>query len=92
LITFIPGDPSGGSEEAEMNEKKDQVPAEGEGNHEADRRYREDTKRFVDSGRVAEAAQEAKRALDEGGEDLKAAEKEGRSRAAEEDPEVTKGT
>jgi hypothetical protein len=73
-----------------MGDRKDQVPAQGEGNHEADRRYREDTERFIASGKVDEAAQEAKRALVEEGEELEAAEAEGRSRVAEEDPEVKK--
>ena len=66
-----------------------EVPAVGEGNHEADRRYREDTKRFVESGGVDAAAREAKRAVEEDGDALAAAEKEGRSHVAEEDPEVT---
>jgi hypothetical protein len=65
------------------------APDRGEGNHEADRRYREDTKRFVESGGVPEAAREAKRALHEDGEELEAAEEKGRSRIAEEDPEVS---
>lgn len=62
----------------------------GEGDHEADRRYREDTERFIASGRVDEAAREARRAMEEDPEELEAAEKEGRSRIAEEDPEVKK--
>jgi hypothetical protein len=39
---------------------------------------------------VEEAAREAQRALEEEGEELEAAEQEGRSRVAEEDPEVKK--
>jgi hypothetical protein len=73
-----------------MADKKTQVPAQGEGNHEADRRYREDTERFIASGKVEEAAREAQRAVAEEGEELEAAEQEGRSRVAEEDPEVKK--
>ena len=73
-----------------MPNNKNQVPAKGEGNHEADRRYREETERFIASGRVDEAAREAQRALEEEGEELEAAEQEGRSRVAEEDPEVKK--
>ena len=68
------------------------VPEKGEGNHAADRRYRDETKRFIDSGRVGEAAEEAKRALDEDGEALAAAEEEGRSHIAEEDPQVSRRT
>jgi hypothetical protein len=61
----------------------------GEGNHEADRQYREATKRFVAGGRVEEAAEEAKRALAEDPDELEEAEEEGKARIAEEDPEVT---
>jgi hypothetical protein len=73
-----------------MSNEKNPVPDQGEGNHEADRRYREDTKRFIDSGRVEEAAREAKRAVETDGEELARAEEEGKSRIAEEDPEVRK--
>jgi hypothetical protein len=73
-----------------MPNEKDQVPAQGEGNHEADRQYREETSRFARSGKVEKAAQEAKRALEEEGEALEAAEKEGRSHVAEEDPALRK--
>ena len=62
----------------------------GEGDHEADRRYREETERFIASGRVDEAAREARRAMEEDSEELEAAEQEGRSRSAGEDPEVKK--
>ena len=64
------------------------VPEKGEGNHEADLRYREETKRFIADGKVEGAAEEAKEALEADGEALAAAEAEGRSRIAEEDPEV----
>ena len=73
-----------------MANKKDGVPGKGEGNHEADRRYREQTEEFIASGRVDEAAREAKRAVEEDAEELEAAEQEGRSRVAEEDPAVKK--
>ena len=73
-----------------MPDNENEIPATGEGNHEADRRYRDDTARFIASGKVEEAAREAQRALEEEGEELEAAEQEGRSRAAEEDPEVKK--
>ena len=71
-----------------MNRKRD-YPDKGEGNHEADRRYREQTERFIAGENVEEAAQEAKRAYEEDPESLEEAEAEGRSRAAEEDPEIT---
>lgn len=73
-----------------MPDNENEIPATGEGNHEADRRYRDDTARFIASGKVEEAAREAQRALEEEGEELEAAEQEGRSRVAEEDPEVKK--
>jgi hypothetical protein len=73
-----------------MANKRGDVPDKGEGNHEADRQYRERTKQFIDSGRVDEAAREAKRAVEEEPEELEAAEKKGRDRIAEEDPEVKK--
>lgn len=51
----------------------------GEGNVEADRRYREGVKKTLASGEVEELAEEAARALDgEEGEDLRAAEERGR--------------
>jgi hypothetical protein len=73
-----------------MPKNENRVPAGGEGNHEADRRYREETERFIASGRVDEAAREAKRAVEEDEGELEAAEKAGRARVAEEDPEVKK--
>lgn len=72
------------------NENNRPIPEKGEGNHDADRRYREETKRFIASGRVDDAAEEAKEALEADGEALAAAEDKGRARIAEEDPEVTK--
>ncbi len=59
----------------------------GEGNHDADRRYRDATKRFVDSGAVEPAAKEARRAVDNPKErkDLEDAEKIGKSHRADRD-------
>jgi hypothetical protein len=71
-----------------MPKNDNRVPAHGEGDHEADRRYREQTERFIESGRVDEAAREAKRAVEQDDGELEAAEEAGRARAAEEDPEV----
>jgi hypothetical protein len=73
-----------------MGNQNDDAPDKGEGNHKADREYRENTKRFIDSGRVDEAAQSAKRAVEQGDEELEAAEQEGRSHIAEEDPLLRK--
>ena len=57
----------------------------GEGNREADKQYREDTREFVEKGKVDKAAKDAAR--QKPGEARKAEEK-GRERAREEDPEV----
>jgi hypothetical protein len=73
-----------------MANEKQNLPEKGEGNHEADRRYREATKRFISRGDVEEAAREAQRAREVNPDELDAAEKAGRSRVAEEDPEVKK--
>ena len=53
---------------------------EGEGNRTADRKYREDVRRHVESGAVEPAAEEAKEAL-EGpeAEELQRAEEEGKT-------------
>jgi hypothetical protein len=56
----------------------------GEGDHEADARYRDETERFIAEGDVEQAAEEAKRAMADDPEELEEAEREGRSRAAEE--------
>jgi hypothetical protein len=57
----------------------------GEGNHDADRRYRDATKRFVDGGGVEPAAKEARRAIDDERErkDMEEAEKVGKSHRAD---------
>ena len=60
---------------------------QGEGDREADSRYRERARQFVDEGQVADAADAARSALD--GDEaaaLRAAEAAGKSRVAEEDP------
>ncbi|MEQ8697225.1 MAG: hypothetical protein RLT05_11770 [Bauldia litoralis] len=53
---------------------------EGEGNKSADREYRKDTRDFIDSGKVDEAAEKAKAAVEgDEAERLKKAEKIGRT-------------
>jgi hypothetical protein len=71
-------------------EHTDDVPSQGgEGDHAADRKYREGVSRFIRQGRVEEAAKEAAKALDGDEEDeLLEAEEEAASRAKEEDPEL----
>ena len=55
----------------------------GEGNHAADRRYREATETFIAEGKVAAAAREAQRAVEDEreGRELKQAEERGRAPA-----------
>lgn len=76
---------------AQVDEGKPKGPS-GEGDHEADRRYREATERFVAEGKVAPAATEAVRAVDDEREreELRRAEELGRARAKEHDPELRK--
>lgn len=62
----------------------------GEGDREADRRYRERTEKFVESGKVEEKAGDAEPGSSEEAEALKKAEDEGRARAKEKDPAVTR--
>lgn len=63
---------------------------QGEGNREAARAYNEKQQRFVEQGKVDEAAQKAKRDLEADVEkdELGRAEKEGKARAKEFDPNV----
>ena len=70
---------------------KDKVPVkggnQGEGDRESARRYNEDVRAFVESGKVKEAAEQAK------GQDpaeAEAAEKAGKERAKEFDPAETR--
>lgn len=57
----------------------------GEGDREADRHYREQTREFVESGKVDEAAEKAR---GQDPDEAKRAEEAGRKRAKEVDPEV----
>jgi hypothetical protein len=59
---------------------------QGEGNRTAARRYNEETQDFVQSGKVDEAARQARPGSAEEARDLQRAEGEGRSHAREEDP------
>lgn len=68
--------------------KRQQV--HGEGSYDASRRYNDATKRFVESGNVEKAAHAAAPATDAEALQLAAAEAEGRSRAKEEDPILTR--
>jgi hypothetical protein len=61
---------------------------QGEGNKEAAKNYNEAQQKFVKSGRVEQAAEEAEPKSKQEAEELERAEAEGLSRAKEEDPAV----
>ena len=63
----------------------------GEGNYKASRDYNERTKRFIDSGKVDDAAQDAAPQSPEEAAEMQDAEDIGRSHAKEEDPALLKG-
>jgi hypothetical protein len=58
----------------------------GEGNYKASRQYNEATKKFVESGKVEDAAREAQPDSEAEAMQMANAEAEGRRRAKEEDP------
>ena len=60
---------------------------EGDGSRSAARAYNRDQQEFVKEGRVGEAAEEARSAVEDDRRDLEKAEKEGKRHAAEHDPE-----
>jgi hypothetical protein len=62
----------------------------GEGNYKASRQYNEATKKFVESGRVDDAAREAAPHDAAEAAQMDKAEAEGRRRAKEEDPALTR--
>jgi hypothetical protein len=66
-------------------DKKEQP---GEGNREADRRYRERTRDFLESEDVEEKAREAEPSSEDEAERLKKAEEAGEEQAKEKDPSV----
>ena len=53
----------------------------GEGNYEATRQYNEATKKFVESGKVEEAAEKAKPRTQQEAKEIKDAERAGKSKA-----------
>lgn len=65
--------------------ERDKPRNQGEGDREAAKRYSEDTREFIDSGKVDEAARAAEKQDPAEGE---AAEKAGKARARELDPAV----
>ncbi len=77
-----------------MTEDKTQAAnkQQGEGDSESDRRYREDARKFVEEGKVDEAADKARNMSDEESRESLGAEEIGKSRARDEDPEVAHKT
>jgi hypothetical protein len=65
---------------------------QGEGNYEATRRYDKATTDFVQSGKVDQAARDARPKSEAEAEEMKKAEQEGKSHAKGEDPALRKGT
>jgi hypothetical protein len=69
-------------------ERKDKV--EGEGSYSGSKDYNERTKKFIDSGRVAEAARDAEPKSREEEHAMQKAERIGKKRAKGEDPALKK--
>ena len=65
-------------------ERKDKV--EGEGSYKASKDYNERTKKFVDSGKVEQAANDAKPRSEQEAQEMQKAERIGKQHAKEEDP------
>ena len=65
-------------------ERKDKV--EGEGSYTGSKDYNERTKKFVDSGKVDEAARNAEPRSEEEKQSMQKAERMGKERAKDEDP------
>lgn len=65
-------------------ERKDKV--EGEGSYSGSKDYNERTKKFVDSGKVDEAAKDAKPGSEQEAHEMQKAERLGKRRAKGEDP------
>ena len=62
---------------------------QGEGDRESARRYNKDTRDFIADNDVAGKAEAAEKAVSgESGKDLKEAEKKGKAKAREEDPQI----
>ena len=64
---------------------------QGEGNYDATRRYDKATTDFVQSGKVDQAARDARPKSEAEAEEMKKAEQEGKSHAKGEDPALRKG-
>lgn len=68
--------------------RKDKI--EGEGSYTGSKDYNERTKKFVDSGKVEQAAQDAKPKSEQEAHEMQKAERIGKQRAKAEDPALKK--
>ena len=73
-----------------MDERAPEDRVEGEGSYSGTREYNKRTKRFVESGRVEEAARKAEPDSEEERREMQDAERIGKARSRGEDPELTK--
>lgn len=64
---------------------------EGEGSYTGAKQYNDATKKFVDQGKVEEAANRAKPGSEAEAREMREAEKEGKSHAKGEDPALNRG-
>lgn len=64
----------------------------GEGNYKASRQYNDATKKFVESGRVDQAARDAAPKSEQEAKELRDAEAEGKQHAKEEDPALRRNS
>ena len=69
-------------------ERKDKV--EGEGSYTGSKDYNQRTKKFVDSGKVEQAAKDAKPKSEQEAHEMQKAERIGKQHAKEEDPALRK--
>ncbi|GAA4357863.1 hypothetical protein GCM10023165_52250 [Variovorax defluvii] len=75
-----------------MNKPADQSPdIQGEGNYEATRRYDKATTDFVQSGKVDQAARDARPQSEAEADEMRRAEQEGKAHAKGEDAALRKG-
>ena len=79
---------SAGTDAGRSQQGQDNV--HGEGNYQASRDYNERTKRFIESGKVDEAARAAEPGSEAEAVQMAAAEAEGKRHAKEEDPALSR--
>jgi hypothetical protein len=81
-----PGQKSPGSQQPQQDNRSDKSQVQGEGDYRANERYTESAQAFVESGKVKEAARQAKPETQQQAEELRRAEQEGKSHAKGEKP------